>query len=717
MTNTPDRLYDLLPAVYRLRDADLGYPLRDFLRVVAEQVNAVEDDITQLYDNWFIETAQDWVVPYIGDLVGYTPVNAAGDPTNSSPQENRILIPRREVANTIAYRRRRGTLSVLEDLAKAVAGWPARPVEFFRLLCWTQNLNHQHSHGYRARLASMRSVNELDKIGTPFDPFARSVDVRRISSHRTQGRYNIPEVGVWIWRLGSYPVDRAPAACLDAGKNSYTFSVLGNDAPLFSSPVEDTQPDYIAQELNVPTPIRRRALAADMADYYGVGKSLAIWADWAGHPLTDPLPADVIMAADLSNWYYAPPEGKVAVDPQLGRIQFPVSQLPRRNVRVSYCYGFSADIGGGEYSRTLSQPAGATVFQVGENSTYKKIADALADWIAKKPQDAVVEIADSRAYVEPLQIAIGKNQTLQLRAANGTRPVLRLLDWQTDGPDSLTVTMGAASEFTMDGIMVTGRGISILGPEDRDNATVCSSRVVIRHSTLVPGWGIGCNCEPSTPNKESIELRNVRASVRIEHSILGPVSVLEDEVHSDPITIEVTDSIVDAMEGDCPAIAGPQATHAYAVLTVRRCTVFGIVQVHSMQLGENSIFQDCVHVARRQIGCMRFCYVPASCRTPRRYHCQPDLVIQAEKDAGGNAADVAREAARVVPQYTARRYGRPAYAQLSVSGAQEIFEGASDAAEMGVFHDLFEPQRLANLLARLDEFTPAGMDAGVLTAN
>ncbi len=36
---------------------------------------------------------------------------------------------------------------------------------------------------------------------------------------------------------------------------------------------------------------------------------------------------------------------------------------------------------------------------------------------------------------------------------------------------------------------------------------------------------------------------------------------------------------------------------------------------------------------------------------------------------------------------------------------------------MGVFHDLYQPQRLANLQRRLDEYTPAGMDAGVIYAN
>jgi len=63
MTPSLDRLYELLPFVYRQRDELQGGPLRALLRVIAEQANAVEADIDQLYDNWFIETAQDWVVP------------------------------------------------------------------------------------------------------------------------------------------------------------------------------------------------------------------------------------------------------------------------------------------------------------------------------------------------------------------------------------------------------------------------------------------------------------------------------------------------------------------------------------------------------------------------------------------------------------------------------------------------------------------------------
>ncbi len=110
MNDRNDRLYDLLPTIYRLRDAEQGYPLKALLRVIAAQVNIVEDDVRQLYDNWFIETAQDWVVPYLGDLIGYQLVHEAGEPGDPTSPEgaarNKILIPRRDVANTIRYRRR-----------------------------------------------------------------------------------------------------------------------------------------------------------------------------------------------------------------------------------------------------------------------------------------------------------------------------------------------------------------------------------------------------------------------------------------------------------------------------------------------------------------------------------------------------------------------------------------------------------------------------------
>jgi len=718
-----DRLYALLPAILRMRDAERGYPLKALLQVIAEQVNVVEDDIAQLYEDWFIETAADWAVPYLGDLVGYRPVAEAGLPAGSpGGASGRVLVPRREVANLIAFRRRKGTLALLEQLAGDVAGWPARAVELFTLLGWTQNVNHLHLD--RHRTADLRRVEALERIDGPFDGLAHSVDVRRISSHRTRGRENLPSVGVFVWRLKSYSVTAMPAHCAEeVGPHCFTFSVLGQDTPLYVRPEPETDPTHIAEEANLPVPIQRRAFARRPRDYHGAGRSLAIWAEgWAGFPADQPVPVEALVAADLSGWRYTPLAGQIAVDPVLGRLVFPRGQLPRKGVRVSYHHGFSADMGGGEYPRPLIQPRGdVTLYRVGEHEPYRRIADALRAWKHDHPASAVIELAASGVYVEPLNIQLGAGQRLQLRAADRARAVIRIIDWQTDLPDALAVTMAPDSRLTLDGLLVTGRPVQITGTRDERSGgrgAVCPAELVIRHCTLVPGWDIDCDCEPCRPAEPSLELTNLRARVRIEHSIVGSIQVHEDEVRIDPIPIAISDSILDATGGTRQAIGAPASAWAHVTLSIWRTTVFGIIDVHAIELAENTLFHHCVNVARRQLGCMRFCYVPPGCRTPRRHRCQPDGVIAAVKDRVTDpikqAAEIAGEVLRVRPRFGSVRYGKPTYAQLAPGCAVEIVRGADDEAEMGAFHDLFQPQREANLRARLEEYTPAGMDVDIV---
>jgi hypothetical protein len=812
-----DRLYRLLPAIYRMRDAEQQYPLQSLLRVINEQVDVVEDDIAQLYEDWFIETAEDWAVPYIADLIGYRPVIEAGLAGNTATAEgreiNRVLIPRREVANTIRYRRRKGTLALLEMLANDVSGWPARAVEFFKLLGWNQNLNHPHFD--RARSTSLLRVRNLGLLDGPFDRLAHTVEVRRVNSHRRKGRYNIPSVGVFVWRLKSYSVTHTPGYCAESsGPHCHTFSVLGQDAPLFLKPEPETDPTHIAVEMNVPAPIRRRAFEEDMQDararhekagspfyetrLYGEHQSFAIWAGaWAGFDPDVPIPASAIIPADLTDWQYLPPLKHIAVDPVLGRFAFPPGQLPKKSVRVAYHYGFSADIGGGEYSRPITDPparpvpdrtlaleiektgsqiatpssmsdievglnivvdagtqseetvvvtkvdesgfvaffastheAGATLdftvrakfYRVGAGYEFTRLREVLNRWEEEQPTDAVIELMESRVYVEPISVTMGPNQTLQIRAAQGKRAVMRLLDYQTDLPDALVVTMSRGSRFTLDGLLITGRPLQINGPDREEGdqpAPICGAEVVIRHCTLVPGWEIDSQCAPKRPAEPSLEFYNVRARARIEHSITGSLQIHENEVRVDPIPVSITDSIVDAMAPGKEAIGAPGYPGAHAVVTIKRSTVFGTVNVHAIELAENSIFNDCVNVARRQIGCMRFCYVPPKCLTPRRYRCQSDLVVQAVKEMVPPQTQnqmIEVEVLRVHPQFTSVRYGNPGYAQLEESCADEIKRGAEDESEMGVFHDLFQPQREANLRTRLGEYTPAGMDVGLFFA-
>ena len=133
MNPEAEKLYNLLPAVYRMRDADQGGSLRALCEVIAEEIAVLRENLDQLYDDQFIETCADWVAPYIGDLIGYRPIHGV---------TARTISARAEVANTIAYRRRKGTATVLEQLARDVTGWNARVVEFFQWLGTCQHMNH-----------------------------------------------------------------------------------------------------------------------------------------------------------------------------------------------------------------------------------------------------------------------------------------------------------------------------------------------------------------------------------------------------------------------------------------------------------------------------------------------------------------------------------------------------------------------------------------------
>jgi len=843
----PDRLYELLPVIHRQRDVEQGLPLKALLRVISEQMNIVEADIAQLYENWFIETCEDWVVPYLSEVVGYEPVHEAGQPgevsTPQGQQRNKILIPRREVANTIRNRRRKGTLALLELLARDVAGWPSRAVEFLALVSFTQALNHLRFD--RGRTVSLRHSDALSRVDGPFDELAHTIDVRRPNSFRTVGRYNVPSVGLFVWRLQAYSITRAPAYNLEkVSLQAFTFSVLGNAAKLYTRWTPEEEPTQIAGELNLPTPIRRRAFEETVplaggkerkqasANYYGAGKSVVIWAeDWPQPGAKQPIPRENILPANLSDWHYEPGRDLVAVDPEIGRIVFPANQLPEKGVRVSYFYGFPADFGGGEYERPLVQPNDSPLlheidlndavslagklrdqgtllsdyihdrfslatqellknyngasplpedlqkalleelnallqsggifdqkrfaevdlrpetkrlrdqnpegddlvrlnrmlledaysdeiakqlifYRVGEKAILKRLNEALAKWKAEKPRNAIIEIIDSDAYVEQIEIELEADKSLQIRAANLTRPTLRLLDYKTAGPDALTLKGAPGARFSIDGLLLSGRGIEAKGELEELN---------IRHSTLVPGWELHLDCEPEHPTEASLWLINTGAYVTIEHSIIGSIQVTQDEIATDPIHIQLSDSVLDATQDDEEALGAPGCPFAHALLTVVRSTVIGYIHTHAIKLAENSIFTGLIKVARRQIGCMRFCYVTPVSRTPRRFNCQPDLVEKpiaalAMTDADRSRA-ITNERLRVRPQFMSTRYGETDYCRLADTCVAEIKRGADDESEMGVYHDLFQPQREANLRARLDEYTPAGMNAGIFFAS
>ena len=675
-----NKLSALLPALYRIRDQQLAAPgedgpLRALLAVIAEQIAVLEEDLEQLYDDQFIETCAEWVVPYIGDLVGTRGLFVFPNATFSQ---------RAQVANTLAYRRRKGTASVLEQLARDVTGWDASVVEYFQLLATTQYLNHIRKNNLAT--PHLRAWEPLERISTPFDSVAHTADVRLISGRR--GRYNIPNVGIFLWRIGSFSLHDAPAFKVD--ERRFLFNPLGQDTPLYNNPVSEDQITHLAEPVNVPMPLSRRILNRDKAIYYGADKSLLLRVN------DTTIAADDIRVCNLSDqggdWAHKVKD-KFAIDPALGRIALPETTGPNAKVRVTWHYGFSAETGGGEYNRAATFDAALQpVIKV--PSQQPTIQAALNQLVGT---GGVIEIENNEYYLETPTVIVPERKKIELRAADKRRPVLAL-------SSAMTVSGGAGSQFVINGLLISGGAVRV--PKTSAGRPNQLAQLSIRHCTLVPGASPAIGSAPAQPAAPRLLVEAANARVEIAHSISGAIR------STDEAEFSISHSIVDALAESAIAYAAPDQANAGAPLTVKNSTIIGRVHTLLMELASNTIFFAAlsatdnwpapVRATRLQQGCVRFCYVPPGSQLPRRFHCQPEKIS---------------DAARLRPVFTSLRYGDAGYGQLDERCAVEIREGADDQAEMGAFHDLYQPQRIGNLRARLDEYLRFGLEAGIFLAS
>lgn len=688
MSFNADTLYRLLPAIHRIRDAEQSPPdvLKALLSAIADEFAVLEENLDQLYDDLFIETCADWVIPYIGDLIGYEPLHSLGEARG---------LARAEVAHTLALRRRKGTAAVLEQLARDVTGWNARAVEFFQLLGATQYMNHLRPHSRYA--PDLRRWEPLARIGGAFDTLAHTVDVRNIENGR--GRFNIPNVGLFLWRLDAYRHSRSPAVRVDDRR--YLISPLGHPLPLFTNPQSEDEITHLADPINVPDPIRRRVMAERLPLYCATRQtaagavdnadpSVALFIDGVEVPRAQIVVCN--LADDGAAWAHDAPAGQYAIDPELGRIAVAPDLAVPGAVATTYHYGFSADMGGGEYSRARADDAtGVTVLRVPDD--HATIAAALAALAG----DGIVEIADSGRYEETLSINVAAGGHVVVRAADDCRPTLIL-------GGEMTIRGGLDSACTLEGLLVAGERVRV-----ENAAGNALARLNIGHATLVPGRALDAVGEPATPDGESLVVEIADVAVEIDHAIVGAL-----RIHAGS-SVAARDSIVDATAADGLAYAAPEtapdATAAGGKLSLDACTLIGRLRAEAVGTLSNSILLaraasgdtlPPVHVVRRQTGCVRFSWLPADSLTPRRYRCQPESAVA---EAPGEAAPI--------PRFTSLRYGVAAYCQLARATADAIRRGADDESEMGAFHALFPAQREANLQIRLREFLRVGLAAGV----
>jgi hypothetical protein len=733
ISRNPDRLYELLPALYRIADADQGGQLRPLLALITTQADAVRDETQQLWDDFFIETCRRWVIPYIGDLVGNIPLHdldlsAAAETAQAlftdlagpDLKPSGGIRTRADVAKTIYYRRRKGTPAMLEELARDVTGWGAHVVEFFMLLDWNQHLEHLRldCHG----CPDLRRVDVGDRVGGPWDTTTHTVDVRPISEW--DGWYNLPNIGFFLWRLRAYRLTRI-TPCRIGGPTSWrrTFSPLGQDIQLYSAGQREPGESGMATELTVETPIRGAAFFEDLADVLSPPPPTASTTYYGDPRTTDaslvvfsagiPLPANDVECTNLANWdlFSVQPTGTtIGIDVARGRLIVPTGR-DGEEITVSYYYGFSAPMGGGEYDRAKwLVPSTAPPVLGGGTALDLAIAARTS---------SVIEVGDDETYDMSSDITIAAGESLVIQATDGARPHLRLA-----GGSITILTGGASASLTLGGLLVEG-GLLIEGDLDT---------LRILHTTLVPGRSVEQELTSPTTGASLVvsatdlggAVINTRLEVEIAFSIVGAL-----RIPSHVTKLWLLDSIVDGvLEDGGPPVPGvsDDAETSGPPAHIERSTLFGPSMFLKLELASESIFAGTVEVEQQQEGCVRFSFVPSGSETPQQYRCQPELEIALEKErkkalaaqsgtplpSGWEAALEAEVVQWLVPSFETDRYGHAEFGQLRRSSPEQIRTGAEDGSEMGAFCVLKQPQREANLRIRLDEYLPVGLEAGII---
>lgn len=227
-----EKLWALVPEVYR--NADGSGALRELIGVIAEDAGDVRRSIDRLWEDQHIETSDDWAVPYIGGLVSARLVSAQD-----------LRARRVDVANTVRFRRRRGTPELLETLTRALSGWDVVLEEGFRQLA---RLRHRLD-GPAARegfytntplggTADLRRPVGAEIAAGPFGEFFHSFDARRLSGQ--MGRFGVRKLNFHLYRLRAFEMTITdPVAYQDPQGlgflRTYTFDPSGRAVPLYLS--------------------------------------------------------------------------------------------------------------------------------------------------------------------------------------------------------------------------------------------------------------------------------------------------------------------------------------------------------------------------------------------------------------------------------------------------------------------------------------------------
>lgn len=750
----PVPLIELLPQHLRNRDASEGRALEALMGILAGELAVVERDLDQLYDNWFIESCEPWVIPYLGALIGARPMRSFG--------AGEVGL-RSYIANTLSYRQAKGTAAALEQIARDVTGWPVVAVEFFQKLIWSQHVNHVRPDA--PGTASVRNAEAARQSEGAFSAACHSAAAGPADG--ASGRYAIPHVGLFIWRLDAFPlgfVSNAAAGYVGGlvprasaiGPGFRHFDPLGADRTLFNRPKADRSVAGRVDIRMVPAPLDRWLLHRDLNRLRDGGQSG--WFDEA--PVLRirlggaEVPPERLHSCNLETrddgggnptWRRPAQAGHVLFDPELGRLALHASDEGKA-VETSCAFAAPFAIGGGPYDRGASFAAwreeifvdGAPApWVIGVSARAQdqtddllqggvvvaSLAEAIVRWNAASNAGTrgLILMLDNGSYAQDLgdaahivkippdaRLAIAATAWPTVERAGGVierdlrslapmyrRPHIRG-DLRIRG-----IAPGAGQEagrLILDGLLVEGEVAILAG---------ALGALDLRHCT------IGASAAGLTKGLRVIS-QNGELAVVVDHSIAGSLAL-------GPAGggLRVADSIVGEdrdLQAD-PDLLAVVVDAPSADVDFARSTIFGRTAIRSIE-AENSLFLGTARAAQRQRGCMRFSYAPLTSRVPRRYRCQPDMTIAEAERAAAPAllpdAEKRRLARSVTPIFTASAFPASAFGQLALAAPDAVAAGAFGGAEMGAGFGAGTPFRRANLTDMLDEYLPFGLVAAPL---
>lgn len=691
-----DKLWALLPAVYRTEDptgsggSGGSGPLREIINRIGAQGAIVRRSIDRLWEDQSIESCDDWVIAYLADLLATNLV------ASLDARGQRI-----DVAKTIYYRRRKGTVGVLEELAHDITGWSARVVEFFRrigrarhgldpalgfpldLVDATGAPTIPVVEGLLGRAtgtplggtADLRRLFGISRVATAFDETAHTADVR-LGRGQT-GWHNIPHLGVFLWRLQSTPLDGVTPVRDAACPNQYTFDPTGRNVPLFAAEARVYGDRWVSPaEHQLPTPIDRLLLGDALASLYAALDPSGVFDQRSLRLYDGPASPSNLVTVDRVTADPRAAIGKYFIDPAAGRVYVPAG-APLNQLIVGYHAGFSSTIGAGGYDRRVRGLAPVqpdpVVTATGGGTHFNALGPG-----ATVITSGTLVLGDSLTYISAPDLVIddsvGPNQ-LVVRAANQQRPLVRL-PAVAPGPAAWTFTGtlgsdGKASSLVLDGLFVSGGDVILAGELDE---------VTLTTTTLDPGDHVATAADgrPLIPTRLRVT-GHIRSMI-IDRSILGPI-VIQPGASIETLTI--TNTIVQAVGPGDAALAIPTG-----LTTLSAVTILGTARLHQVE-ASTVIFHDVVTVDDYQHGCVRFSAVPTGSVVPRPFEC---VTI-----------------APGAQLFTSRAFGNPGYAQLLASADPGVVRGAEDGSELGAFWRDKNPIKERSLLIKYQEFMPIGL--------